>query len=372
MKKTLLALAILGAVSSAANAQSSVTVYGVIDTAIRSITNAVGPNGNGTQIALTEGAFQGPRVGFKGEEDLGDGLSAVFKLENGFQSNNGAFDQQGQLFGRQEFIGLKSKTLGELDAGRQYGVFEDVLGTYDPLAIGNFDENEWEIFVYGNRYDNSLKYTGAFGPVTVEAQYSFGGQAGETSVGSTIAGGVMYAQGPFNVGFAAQQSKDANSNKLTDIGLGGTYVVGPATLYLSYSSTKRDADFAAGASKTSNPLANASLISNTGNDQQRKDNIVTLGGLYKATSALEFIAGYMSDSISNEDSNGDSGRISVGYAIADYHFSKRTDVYFDVDYSKLHGEEINVNDGNTVSGFLGSFGGASSRTGLALGLRTKF
>jgi len=372
MKKTLLALAVLGAVSSAANAQSSVTVYGVIDTAIRSITNAGGPDGTGRQLEMTEGAFQGPRVGFKGEEDLGGGLSAVFKLENGFQSNNGQFDQQGQLFGRQEFIGLKGKSWGELDAGRQYGVFEDVLGTYDPLAIGNFDENEWEIFVYGNRYDNSLKYTGAFGPVTVEAQYSFGGQAGATSVGSTLAAGVMYAQGPFSIGGAYQQSKDVNSNQLTDLGLGGTYVVGPATLYLSYSTTKRDAGFTAGASKTSQPLANASLISNVGNDRQRKDDIVTTGLLYKATPSLEFIGGYMSDEISDEDSKGDSGRISVLYAIADYHFSKRTDVYFDIDYSKLHGEEIVVADPNTVSGFLGSFGGQSSRTGLALGFRTKF
>jgi len=186
MKKSLLALAVLSAFSSVAFAQTNVTVYGVVDTTVRYTSNQLtATGGSGSQTALTEGAFQGARLGFKGEEDLGGGNAAVFKLENGFQSNNGAFDQQGQLFGRQEYIGLKGKSWGELDVGRQYGAAFDLLGNYDPLGVGNFNENEWEFFIYGGRFDNTLKYTGTFGPVSVGVYYSLGGQSGATNIGST-------------------------------------------------------------------------------------------------------------------------------------------------------------------------------------------
>ena len=133
MNKKNLVVLIAALAATSAYAQSSVTVYGLVDTAVRMTTAEA--NGK-SQTAMTEGAFQGPRVGFKGEEDLGGGTAAVFKLESGFLSNTGASDQQGQLFGRQAFVGLKDKSLGELDAGRQYGVAFDVLGNYDPLGVG--------------------------------------------------------------------------------------------------------------------------------------------------------------------------------------------------------------------------------------------
>ena len=127
MKKSLLAVAVLGAFSSAAMAQSSVTIYGVLDTAIRYTTNndAAGDH----KVVLGEGIFQGPRLGFKGNEDLGGGSAAVFDLEAGIVINNGQSDQQGQLFGRQAFVGLKNSSLGEIDFGRQYSLAFQTLGT---------------------------------------------------------------------------------------------------------------------------------------------------------------------------------------------------------------------------------------------------
>ena len=165
MKKSLLALAIIGAFSSATMAQS-VTVYGDIDTAMRSTTNA-GANG-GRQISLGSGIFENSLIGFKGVEDLGGGSVALFDLEAGFnpsngtQGNDGAQSNQNQLFGNQAWVGLRDGTLGEIDAGRQYGLAYQTLGSYSPLgrgvarAQGNASELAWQTGLYGVRFDNSL------------------------------------------------------------------------------------------------------------------------------------------------------------------------------------------------------------------------
>ena len=103
MKKSILALAVLGAVSGAASAQSSVTVYGLVDVALVRESGAA----TGASTKITSGVGAGSRLGFKGSEDLGGGLSALFLLENGFQADTGAMGQGGLLFGRQAYVGLQ-------------------------------------------------------------------------------------------------------------------------------------------------------------------------------------------------------------------------------------------------------------------------
>jgi len=377
MKKTILALAVASAFSTAALAQSTITIYGVLDTAIRSTSNQLTSRGAlASQTAMTEGAFQGSRLGFKGSEDLGGGAAAVFQLENGFQSNNGALDQQGQIFGRQAFVGLKSKDWGELNVGRQYGIAGDILGTYDPLAGGNFTENEWTVFLYGIRFDNTLKYTKTTGPFTVELQYSIGGQAGSGSIGATAGGALSYAQGPLSIGGVYQQSTDANSAQMKVLGLGGSYIAGPATLYLQYFEAARDAGFEKAASNSGGALANTSMLSNAGNTLKRTDNVWTTGVLYHAAPALGITLGYMYDSIKDLSSAGLNGKISTLYALADYNLSKRTDLYIEVDRTSLSGGEIN--DLNGVMPFAGASLGAgtantaSARNGVGIGIRHQF
>lgn len=86
MKKSLLALAVLGAFAGAAQAQSSVTIYGIVDTGIAysskvGYTDANGNAATGSKFGINSGVIQGSRIGFKGVEDLGGGLSAVFNLD---------------------------------------------------------------------------------------------------------------------------------------------------------------------------------------------------------------------------------------------------------------------------------------------------
>jgi len=378
MKNNLFALAVLGSVATLAQAQSSVTVYGIIDTAIR-YTNNVPVTGGGTasQIALGPGALFGSRVGFKGEEDLGGGMAAVFKLENGFDSTTGALGQQGQLFGRQEYVGLKDKSLGEIDAGRQYGIAARWSFAYDPLDVGNFNENEWELYLYGLRFDNTLKYTNSWGPVTAAVQYSVGGQTGSTSIGRTDGGSLTYEEGPFSIGGVYQQSTDANSKRLAVAGLGGFYLVGPAKLYLQYFDTTRDPGFAKAASLSGGALANTSMLSNAGNKLQRRDGMWTTGVEFNPTheKGWTYTLGYMHDSVTNDLSadglSDGGGTVATAYALAEYNLSKRTEIYIELDRTMLGGNEINGQ--NTVMSAAGSsFGGNTSRTGAGLGLIVKF
>ncbi|MFY1850008.1 porin, partial [Achromobacter dolens] len=120
MKKTLLAAALLAGFAGVAQAETSVTLYGIIDTGIgyNKISGA-GDAKNGSRIGMINGVQNGSRWGLRGSEDLGDGLRAVFQLESGFDSGNGKSAQNGRLFGRQATVGLASDSWGQLDFGRQ-------------------------------------------------------------------------------------------------------------------------------------------------------------------------------------------------------------------------------------------------------------
>jgi predicted porin len=357
--------------------QPNVSVYGVLDTMVRYTTNVVESDGTtvGNQTKMGDGgALQGSRLGFKGEEDLGGNTSAVFQLEMGFLSSNGSADQQGQLFGRQAYVGLKNNQWGELDVGRQYGVAFDTLGNYDPVGMGNMPENEWQLFLMGVRFDNTLKYTNNFGPIRAEVQYSMGGQAGNSQIGSTTGLGLTYTQGPLSVGVFDQMSYDADSNKLNVAGIGASYEISATTLFLNYFNAKRDAGFEKASNNSGGPLANTSLLGNADNTLRRTDGVTTVGLQYKATPQVSLTLGYMTDSVSNETSTGNSGKISTGYGLVNYHFSKRTDVYVGLDYTKVSGGEIDNGDlTNTVLQFAGApLGGNTGRTGVAIGLRHSF
>src|ERR1700754_2698414 len=136
MKKTLLAAALLAGFAGVAQAETSVTLYGILDTGIgyQSI------RGRGiddqSKIGMINGVQNGSRWGLRGTEDLGDGLRAVFTLESGFNSGDGVSAQSGRLFGRQATIGLASNSWGQLDFGRQTNIASKFFGSIDPFAEG--------------------------------------------------------------------------------------------------------------------------------------------------------------------------------------------------------------------------------------------
>lgn len=359
-------------ISTGAMAQSSVTLYGVIDEAIRYQNHPNSATATGSTIGMSEGAISGNRFGLRGDEDLGGGAHAIFGLENGFNLANGKFDQQGQMFGRFAWVGLSSQPYGTLKIGRQYGNAFNFDGfVFDPIGGGNVTATDWELVFIGCRYDNTLDYTNKFGPVDVELQQSLGGQPGSFSHGSTTSGSLYYNFSAGKVGVMGQQSTDAESHKLVVGSAGVNYGVGPLKFYGYYIYAKRDAGFAAGGAGTATPLANASFMSNamTASGPQtsdRVDQFFKLGVTYQMLPELHFVVAYAYDHAKNVAPS-KNGTMMTLYGIADYSISKRTDVYLEVDDSHISG--ASANDPNSP---LGLAPGVRQAMGASLSLRTLF
>ncbi|HEY3537893.1 MAG TPA: porin, partial [Trinickia sp.] len=116
MKRWAMSAAVCGLASACAHAQSTVQLYGIVDGGVAFVTNEAGHHA----WAQTSGIGQSDRWGLRGQEDLGGGYRAVFRLENGFTLNDGRLSQGGLEFGRQAWVGLASERFGTLTFGRQY------------------------------------------------------------------------------------------------------------------------------------------------------------------------------------------------------------------------------------------------------------
>ena len=245
MKKSLIAVAALAAVG-AASAQSSVTLYGVVDTGYgveQTKTELFGVTTKTRTTGLMSGNLSGSRWGLKGQEDLGNGLSAVFNVEAGFNSANGDFKDDG--FNRRSVVGLKG-SFGQVLLGRDYTPMDtigggdyfqasDLVTADDPMGVGLYTVRA-----------NGVHYAGEFGGVGVKAFVGYDDQKTTVSgIGTTSRNrnegygvGVTYAGGPFMVGAAVQQfrSKDAvaTTGKNTEYGLGASYDFTAAKLYAHY------------------------------------------------------------------------------------------------------------------------------------------
>lgn len=231
MKKSLLALAVLGAFAGAAQAQTAVTIYGVVDAGVSrgygdeaaAFTNSAANNTTaatagrvGARTFLHSGGSAGSRLGFRGTEDLGNGLSGIFTLEHGFTVDNGGFADTTRMFNRQAFVGLKSNTFGTVSLGRQQNLVRLALLDFDPFALGYAGTSANLLSTYGQRMDNSLKYaTPSFGGFTAEVIYGFG-ERNETDEGQQYEGSLGYANGPIGVKLVHHTSRG-----ITQGGIGG-------------------------------------------------------------------------------------------------------------------------------------------------------
>lgn len=373
--KKISTLGIMLAVTGAAHAQTSVTLYGLIDTAIAyqshqvAATNAAGrATGSGGAVGIVPGFFNGSRWGILGSEDLGGGTSAVFRLESGFSPDTGVSLQGGRLFGRQAWVGLNAD-YGQITLGRQYSVPFDILLPFDTIGWGNTGASDvWVQLLEGSRLDNSLKYQQVVGPLKLEAAYSAGEFAGGASSGSTYAAGVGYTRGSLGLGIVGQQARDPARNKQTNAGVGASYAIGPVTFHSYYLYTRRDAAFAPSASQDFAPTygTNAQFYANPGitnigvGTAARTDHVFQFGTTYQVTQAVVVKAAAIYDAANNVNAAGDSGRKLSAFLIGDYFFSKRTDTYIAATYNKV---SASMN---------GPYGGHDDSVGVFLGMRHRF
>ncbi len=359
MKKTLLALAVLGTVAGSAMA-ADVTLYGRIDTGLR-YTNVDSDFQNiddASSFEMTSGNYTGSRFGLKGEEDLGNGLKVAFVLENGFDSDDGSFDSNDNLFGRQASLHLKGG-FGELAFGRM-GILNSTAGTF---GIGNFNPmtTGWgdvgsQTLLWGagfsSRLDNMITYaTPEFAGVKVYAQYSFGKNTkdnkveGKSSTDRYYALGANMKMGGLNAIMIvdsinkASWPKSADNRDVEDtvrVTLGGSYDFGAVKPYLSAAYFKDG---------TIGDIQKA--YANIGKDNHYVSSIggywdgfgVALGAsMPLAGGTAHAMLGYMSAEnqeavTANKGADDELDRWMIGFGY-EYPLSKRTLVYADAGYVK--------------------------------------
>ncbi|MFT4066361.1 porin [Paraburkholderia sp.] len=211
-----------GMFSHAALAQSSVTIYGIIDQGINYISNAQALNAAGARVGKTQWTtsstvMAGNQLGFLGSEDLGGGYKAIFRLETGFDIGTGKLQEGGTFFGRQAYVGMTTP-YGSVTLGRQYDSVVDFLRPLSAAAVGGGGTftahgNDIDNFADTYRTNNAVKYTSpSWRGLTVSGMYSFGGVAGSLTRNSIYSFGASYGAGPYKVAAAYLKVHDPNQS----------------------------------------------------------------------------------------------------------------------------------------------------------------
>lgn len=385
-KKQTVALAMLG-LTTVAHAQSSVTLYGVIDNSLQYVHNVAGSNGmNGNRIGLYAGNIQGDRFGLRGTENLGGGLQALFQIENGFNVNNGTLGQSSRMFGRQAWVGLRDDRFGKLSLGRQYDPAIDLIQPLTGVgpwgstfaAPGDVDNND-----NGSRINNSVKYTSPnMGGLVFETMYAFGGVAGQTGSGQTWGaagqyslGGLSIAAGYLKAFNAASSTARALSstpwNGTTD-GNFGTIVTSGLKTAKDYGILSTALNYKFGGATGGLRYSNAQYVPDAASGFRSTETFNTAAGYidYQVTPTVLLGAQYNYTHASGQ-ARATYNQISLG---ADYFLSKRTDLYLLGLYQHMTGDQI----GNIPGGATGADYGYTSARGtstqeiVSLGIRHKF
>lgn len=361
MKMKLFAAAVAALAAGGAYAQSSVTLYGVVDAGIEYNNNS-GATGENL-FRMQSGGQSGSRWGLRGVEDLGGGLKGLFVLESGFDLDTGRSGQGGRLFGRAAYVGLQNQ-FGTLTLGRQQTPFYDFGLQFDPMAIAPRYSITSQAVEFQSRADNAVKYVGKFGGLTASAMYSFraDGQevAGRNVFGREMGAMLSYAAGPFAIGAAYDDlhvGTEANQAPvIRRATVAGTYAFGPAKAFVGYRWAK--ASDGAG-------LPGTTALNST-------SNLYWAGLAYQMTPAFSVTgAAYYQDF---RRSGADPWQFVL---TGDYALSKRTDIYTSLSYtlnkdgSALGVSGFNVPATATTAGTFNVEPG-KDQFGAIIGVRHKF
>lgn len=187
---TRVALALAALLATGGAQAQSPQIYGVMDAGVETVTHVGVDGGRITRMPAYTGIVSS-RLGFRGKEDLGGGLSTIYALEMGFAPGTGAFGQGGRFFGRQSVVGF-SADWGSFTLGRQSTMLFWSLLDADIVGPSIYGTGSLDSYVPNARVDSSMAYKGSFGPLTVGATYSFGRDkvnAGPSPAGTNCPGG---------------------------------------------------------------------------------------------------------------------------------------------------------------------------------------
>jgi predicted porin len=348
MKKSLIAGAALTALAGVAHAQSSVTLYGLIDAGLtytNSQISGTGPGGH-SNWQMTSSGIQYSRWGLRGAEDLGGGLKAIFNLESGFNLNNGQMASSNRIFNRLAYVGLSSHDFGTLTLGRQTDGMVDFVA---PLALTG---TEYGGIHFAHPFDvdnlndsfqinNSVKYLSPeYAGFKLGALYGFSNQANGFANNRAYSFGLSYIWGPLNFGAgylhlnnsAATPAQINTGGAVTDTTgstLSGLLTPTPVPLGALAS---RQQTWGAGINYSFGPAVAGFVYSQTNLTQLFLTGFSTHfqnyeGNIrYALTPAVELAAAY-TYSRAGGNAGGGAPHWNQVSALADYRLSRRTDIY---------------------------------------------
>lgn len=378
MKKTLAAVAVLGAFAGSALA-ADVQLYGIVDEGLAySHVDLDGAADATDKFSMNSGMQSGSRFGFKGTEDLGNGLTVGFVLENGFSADTGAdnstfFDREASLFIEGGFGKLAFGKIGSINCGTSSWAQIGVLSAFGTSNWGGYSNQIGSTASTGGVMDNTIAYqTPNFAGFTVFAQYSMGddgdqkdfkGSENESSMDRYYAIGAKYANGPLTAYLAVD-----SINYATFGAFGDPYADDSLTVTLGGNYNFEVAQIFFGAQYFDEVKTFGDLVKNVGFASKIKGyglnlsaNIPVAGG--KIMAGVGYVDAEAADSVAdtsagNKDNEFQRYIVSAGY---DYPFSKRTDAYVVASYMQDSVDYGTTTDDRDPSAFT-----------FVVGLRHKF
>jgi len=352
------------ATAAPAFAQSSVTLYGIVDTGLgyqSSSTTLGSTTGGHSAFKMINGVWAGSRFGLKGAEDLGGNTKAIFQLEEGFNSATGAQSVNGLMFNRQAYVGVTNDAYGSLTAGRQYASYYQLLSPYSPTTwlTGFYGAHPGDLDGLDTIYraNNTLLYMSPkiYG-FKFSGSYSFAGVPGSVNQGSTWAAAIQYAQGPVGlaVGFSRINNSTVNGGAFgTDSATSNAGAqAGVSAVTNGFQTAQAQQRFAVGAGYTFNSqfditatYSNVQYIPGI-SSAFRNQATWNTGGLvlhWKPTVAWDFAGGYSYTRATQSNGISSSAQYQQFNLSQYYSLSKRTGLYALEAYQRANGQTLAPN-----------------------------
>ena len=377
-------------------AQSSVTLYGIVDTGVGYLSSQApstgATKGGQSVVKLVEGVWGGERFGFKGVEDLGGGTRAIFQLEEGFNADTGALSKAGLMFSRASWVGLTNDTYGTFTAGRQYTPYYNMLAQYGPTPwlTGAFGAHPGDLDALDTDYrvNNALVYTSpSFAGLKISGMYALGGVAGAFNSGASWSVGAQYVAGGAGIGVGFARFDNATSGggawSSSSTAYSGTGEQGESSITNGYQNAAAQQRFAVTGGYQFNPqwdvsasYSNVQYIAGP-NSGFSTTAIFNTGGAvlhYRPVVSWDLAVGYSYTRATQANGVQDAASYQQINLTELYNLSKRTRIYVLEAFQRANGQTIDNGKVVTATAAIAEQSAASSRSqfGATIGINHQF
>ena len=387
------------ALPGVAQAQSTITLYGVMDEAIaysNSQTALGSTSGGKHNIQMAPGTWDGSKFGMRGKEDLGDGFTAVFNLMSRFNSANGNAQFANAMFGQQAYVGLAHPEYGSLTLGRQLTSYYWMIAPYSPTnwltGFSGAHPGDLDNFDTIYKTSNTVEYTTAtFYGLTASGSYALGGVPGSLAAGSSWSTGLQYKMGAFGIGAGIERFNNATPgggawDPNSAASSAGEQGISGVTYGYRTSAAQQRVAVTGGYAFTQNldlsfSYSNVQYIPGIGSSFKHTAVWNTFGGVlhFRVATVWDLAAGYSYTRASEANGISSGAWYQQGSLAEYYSLSKSTGLYMLQAYQRAGGETLGANGVSIIpatasigDGFNSSPSSSRSMMTIAAGMIHRF